>query len=77
MATTTTAPRMLTVDEYDALPEDGQKHELLRGELINVSPNYLHGLLQSRIVISLGRFVEAHGLGDVVTETAFEIPTDP
>ncbi|MBA2753688.1 MAG: Uma2 family endonuclease [Chloroflexia bacterium] len=68
---------MMTVEEYESLPEHGQKHELLRGELISVSPNYLHGLLQSRIVISLGRFVEAHGLGDVVTETAFEIPTDP
>ncbi len=76
-ATTATTPRRLTIEEYESLAEDGQKHELLRGELISVSPNYHHGLLQSRITAALAVYVEAHDFGDVVTETALEFPTDP
>jgi len=76
-ATSQATSRTLTIAEFEALPEDGQKHELLWGELISVSPSYRHGLLQSRVISALTVYVEDHGLGDVVAKTAIEIPTDP
>ena len=76
MATTTTAPRMMTVEEYDALPEDGQKHELLWGELISVAPNFQHMALVSRLVEELGGYVRRGKLGLAGPEGTFVFPTE-
>jgi len=75
-ATTNITHRLMTIEEYDALPEDGQKHELLWGELISVSPNFQHMKLVGRIDRALGTYVDAHDLGIVGPEGTFEFKTD-
>ena len=76
MATSTTVPRLMTIEEYDALPEDGLKHELLWGELVSVAPNVQHMKLVDRIDRAPGGYVDAHGLGVVGSEGTFQFMTD-
>lgn len=47
--------RRLTVDEVDALPADGNRHELLDGVLIvTPAPGLPHQTVATRIAIALG-----------------------
>ena len=71
--------RVTTADELLALPDDGRRRELVRGELLAVSPaGHWHGDCAARILIRLGAFVEAHGLGTTyAAETGFWIGRDP
>ena len=63
----TTSTRLLTAEEYLALPDDGTPNELVRGEIVELSrPNYRHGRICSRIDRELGTFVERRHLGEVV-----------
>jgi Uma2 family endonuclease len=68
----------VTADELFAMPEDGWRYELRCGELIRmVPPGYQHGHFNSRLHLSLGAYVLAHELGDVVTEVGFRLTRDP
>lgn len=71
--------RLMTADDLMRLPDDGQRHELVRGELRTMPPGgWGHGRRSLRIAASLDRFVEAHGLGGVVAgETGFRLTTNP
>jgi Uma2 family endonuclease len=71
---TTTRPRA-TEEDLLRVPEDGQKYELVDGE-IRVSPaGYLHGLVCTRLTIRLGTFVQERGLGDLLdSSTGFRLP---
>lgn len=58
--------RRLTYDDYVLLPEDGQRHEIIDGELyVTPSPVTLHQRIGIRLTLRLGGFVELHGLGEV------------
>ena len=72
-------PTLMTADELLRLPRDGQRHELVRGELRTMPPaGYEHGWSTGKLDRSLGNFVEAHGLGDVVPgDVGFRLATDP
>jgi Uma2 family endonuclease len=65
-------PNLMTVEEFWA-HYAGQPYELVNGEVVAVSPTgYTHGAIVRRIGASLGQFVDAHKLGDVVGgETGF------
>ncbi|MEJ7762695.1 MAG: Uma2 family endonuclease [Thermomicrobiales bacterium] len=77
MTTTTTSPtRLMTIAEFEALPEDGQKHELLWGELISVASNFRQMALTGRLVAALSTYVDEHDLGIVGPEGTFEFKTD-
>src|SRR5687767_1738729 len=71
--------QLMTADELLRLPDDGMRHELIRGELRTMSPTgFQHARVTQRSTVSLGQYVEAHQLGEVVTgEPGFRLTTDP
>ncbi|MBW3629751.1 MAG: Uma2 family endonuclease [Gemmatimonadetes bacterium] len=73
-----TASRM-TAEELLHLPEDHQRHELIRGVLTTMPPaGFEHGAVAVRLASSLHAFVRAQGLGLVLAaETGFKIAADP
>lgn len=74
-----TSQKLMTAEELWLLPDDGQRHELIAGELRTMSPSsYEHGRRTGRIAVSLGQHVFAHGLGEVLgAETGFLLARDP
>ena len=71
---TTTRPAA-TEEDLLQTPRDGQKYELVDGE-IRVSPaGYPHGRVCARLVVRLGGFVEERRLGDLFdSSTGFRLP---
>lgn len=60
-------PKLLTAEEFAAMPELGRFTELVKGEVIDVPPpKFRHGVVCNRLGRVLGSFVDAHGLGWVV-----------
>jgi Uma2 family endonuclease len=56
--------RRWTVEDKDALPENGNKYELVHGELlVTPGPTYRHETVVSRIARIIDRYVESQGLG--------------
>lgn len=74
-----TTQKLMTAEELLRLPEDGQRHELIAGELTTMAPSsYEHGRRTGRIAASLGQHVLAHDLGEVLgAETGFLLARDP
>jgi len=70
MATST----RLTIEDFEKLPADVVKHhELIDGELIDVSGNNLaHNLFRDLLIRLLGTFVAERGLGQLVSEQEFD-----
>jgi Uma2 family endonuclease len=66
---------MATEEDLLAVPEDGQKHELVDGE-IRVSPaGARHGQVSVKLTVRLASFVEERGLGYVFeSSTGFRLP---
>jgi Uma2 family endonuclease len=67
---------LLSIEEYDALPEkEGVKYELNAGELIIVAPlpRLVHNRVRGRLSRRLATFVEEKGLGEVTSETDFNL----
>lgn len=55
----TTSRKLLTADDLLAMPDDGKKYELVRGELIEIPPpRFMHGMVIGRIGRRIGNFVE-------------------
>lgn len=75
----TTITQLLTADELFAMPDDGFRSELIKGELIRMSPaGDLHGEVTVRITGPLFTHVSAHNLGKVyAAETGFLITQNP
>ena len=54
----TTAQRM-TFDDLMALPDDGNLHELVRGEIICMPPpKTRHGLVETALIEAIGRYLD-------------------
>jgi Uma2 family endonuclease len=69
---------LLSLGEFERLPDDGLKHELDEGELITMPPPSLdYGDLQSQIAMFLRQFAQQHKLGAVRTESGFVLEQDP
>ncbi len=67
---------LLTLEQFEQLPDDGMRHELDEGELISMpSPFTLHGKVQARTTILLD-FAHQRSLGLVVTDTGFRLSHD-
>jgi Uma2 family endonuclease len=73
------ARKQMTADELWQLPNDGQRHRLIAGELHTLAPaGHVHGRIAMRLAIPLGRYVAEHDLGDVyAAETGFLLARDP
>jgi Uma2 family endonuclease len=58
------ATKRWTLEEVHSLPDDGNKYELVRGDLfVTPPPNQEHETIASRLTDILAPHVRAHGLG--------------
>ena len=75
----TTSQRLMTAEELLRLPDDGQRHELIAGELTTMPPSGAeHGRVAVRFTGPLSHYVAAHRLGEVfAAETGFLLARDP
>lgn len=73
------ARTLLTVEQYEALPEEPEyRTELSRGRLVREpQPGALHGAITGRLYSALLRFVEERHLGTVTNQTGFRLPLEP
>jgi len=63
--------KLMTAEDFAALPEDGKRYELVNGELVRMAPSFgRHGLIAGRIAVSLGHHVTTHGLGSLLVADA-------
>lgn len=79
MTPTIAPPKLLTVEEYARLPDDGRKTELVRGRIVEVTPpSIFHGYVCGKVFRYIDRFVEAGNLGRVMTnDTGVVTEHDP
>src|SRR6185295_12759762 len=57
---------LMTYEDYVALPDDGNRYEVIEGELCLVpAPNFRHQRIGFKLTLLLGNFVEEHHLGFV------------
>jgi len=70
--------KTLTTAEELWQMSDRKKFELVRGELIEMSPpGGTHGSTAVRLSMRLQRFVEEHQLGEVMVESGFRLASNP
>ena len=74
-----TITRPMTADELLAMPDDGWRYELVKGELRRMPPpGDKHGLVTMELAGPLFQYVKEHGLGRVyAAETGFKLESDP
>ena len=75
MATT----KLFTIEDLEALPDDGHVWELIDGELVRREPvGGRHGALGFRVGRRVGNFVEEHSLGEMFgSDTIYAFRRDP
>lgn len=75
----TTAKKLMIADELLAMPDDGNRHELVRGELIEMPPpGIMHAIVTGRIGMRMGHFIEENNLPFVYgPETAAHMERGP
>ncbi len=75
----TTKERVYTADEFMALPDDGNRYELVQGELVEMpTPSRDHALISARLLTRLSIYAEDHDLGQVTgSDGGFLLHTDP
>ncbi len=67
----------MTADDLLAMKDDGQRHELVQGELHTMTrPGMNHGRLSSVLSFHLMRYAMGHG-GSVVVDAGFVLERDP
>lgn len=69
----------LTLEEFERLPEDEWRTELVRGRVVREPPaGFEHGRRAVRIATPIDAWVREHGLGVVLAaETGFVLAEDP
>jgi Uma2 family endonuclease len=75
----TTTGQKITAEDLLRLPNDGFRHELVKGELRKMAPaGKRHGVLAIRVTGPLWQHVQAHQLGEVcAAETGFLLASNP
>lgn len=64
-----TAPqdKTWTYDDYAALPDDGNRYEVIEGELVTApAPRVSHQRCSGNLFLILGQHVKSHGMGEVL-----------
>ena len=64
----------MTIEDFERLPQElAKNHELVDGELVDVSGNTLgHNRLRDYLIRLLSAYVEKNGLGEVVSEQEYD-----
>lgn len=75
----TTAKKLMTAEELLMLPDDGKRHELVKGELIEMPPpGVMHGVVVRSISWPIESFVRRNNLDFVITsEVGIYVERDP
>ena len=75
----TTKTKLMTAEELLAMPDDGYRYELVRGELRKMAPaGRVHGKRGNRVNYSLSAHVYENDLGEVyLAESGFHLEIDP
>jgi Uma2 family endonuclease len=64
---TRAAPRSWSYEEFAQLPDDGNRYEIIAGELyVTPSPLTPHQVIVTRLTVLLARFVMQHDLGEAI-----------
>ena len=71
----TTAKKLLTANDLLAIPDDGMRRELVRGELVEMPPaGDNHGFVGAEFTVTVGGFVRENRLGTSrMAETGFQL----
>ena len=65
------APAYHTADMVRAFPDDGNRYELVHGELlVSPSPRWVHQRVVSRLHLMIGNFCAEHGCGEALMSPA-------
>ncbi|HEU4768452.1 MAG TPA: Uma2 family endonuclease [Pyrinomonadaceae bacterium] len=76
MSTTTT--HLMTAEDLLNMPDDGNRHELIKGELLTMPvPKLRHGFVTAKLLVLLYNHVTANNLGLLVGESGFHLETGP
>ena len=63
--------RLLTIEEYAELPDNGVPTELVRGRVVTLNlPIPWHGFVCNKVALIIGGFLEQHDLGYSMTNDA-------
>lgn len=69
---------LVTAEELWHMPRGRQRYELVKGELVEMTPVGLrHGIIARRLASQLGEFTDAHQLGETTVETGFCLECRP
>lgn len=70
--------RLVTASEFAALPDDGKRHDLVKGVVVEVGrPKPRHNKIQVRFARFLGAHVDDNNLGLVTTEGGYVRARNP
>lgn len=65
------APLYYTADMVRAMPDDGNRYEVVYGELlVTPAPRLWHQVLVTRLSLALGLYLERHPVGELLTSPA-------
>ena len=68
MAIQDSARRKLTYEDYERLPDDGMRHEILDGEhYVSAAPSPRHQRVSVALTLRFGAYLEEHPLGEILT----------
>jgi Uma2 family endonuclease len=75
---TTTQTHLMTVKEFMNIDDEPNRHELIKGELLTMTPpKPLHGRIVANLAILLGQHVKAKRIGVVYSESGYHLESDP
>jgi Uma2 family endonuclease len=77
---TATAVKLITAAEFAAMPESpgGAKEELVRGEIISMTPpGFRHGVCQNKVAFLITAYVLPLRCGRVTVESGLQTEQDP
>jgi Uma2 family endonuclease len=73
-----TGDRPLTIEEFERLPDDGYRDELVRGWVVREPPpGAEHGGVATELSARLRNFVREHHLGRIVSDSGFILAETP
>jgi Uma2 family endonuclease len=75
----TTLPRLMTIEEVEAMGPEAERYELIRGVLREVEGmSEKHGMVAGRFLVYVGAFALENSLGEVFSsDTRYTLPGDP